>query len=170
VVSGDDENPTEHMSLVPEGLPQGFLLKDRYRIEVPIGKGGFGTVYLAVDTRLSSKRVVVKLLREAIDGGSWFYKKYRQEVEALSRIEHPGVLSVLDTGETSEGIPFIVSPFVSGVTLRSQISPEGMDLKRNIIKQAAAAIDAAHEAHVFHRDLKPENAFCSRSYPMNRNM
>jgi serine/threonine-protein kinase len=147
------------MSSVHGSLPRGFLLKDRYAIEAPIGKGGFGTVYLALDTRLSSKRVVVKFLREAIDRDSWFYKKYRQEVEALSRIEHPGVLSVLDTGETSEGMPYIVTPFVNGVTLRSQLSPQGMELKRaaRIIRQAAAAIDAAHEAHVYHRDLKPEN-------------
>ena len=164
MMSGADADPTEPMHSLQGDLPRGFLLKDRYVIDAPLGRGGFGTVYLAQDIRLSSKRVVIKFLREAVDRDSWFYKKYQQEVEALSRIEHPGVLSVLDTGETPDGMPYIVTPFVNGVTLRSQLSPEGMELKRaaRILRQVAAAIDAAHDANVYHRDLKPDNILIQR--------
>src|SRR6202022_1724477 len=86
-------------------------------------------------------------------------KKFRQEVEALARIDHPGVVSVLGAGELPDGKPYIGMQYVSGVTLRSQIPPEGMNLERTavILKQIGAALDDVHEKGILHRDLKPEN-------------
>src|SRR4051812_523595 len=80
-------------------------------------------------------------------------------MEALTRIDHPCVIGVLDTGKTLDGQPFIVMPYVDGVTLRSVIKPEGMELERaaNIIKQVGHALGAAHDKGIIHRDLKPEN-------------
>jgi hypothetical protein len=86
-------------------------------------------------------------------------QKFQQEKEALARVDHPGVVGILDTGELADGKPYLVMQFIDGVTLRSQIKPEGMPLERvaEIMKQIGRALGAAHDRGIFHRDLKPEN-------------
>ena len=135
-----------------------MLLKNRYRIEKKLGQGGFGIVYLACDEELLSKRVVVKILN-VTDPDQWFLKKFQQEKEALARINHPGVVELLDAGSTPEGAPFLVMQFVDGKTLREVIGPRGIERTRalEIARQIGDALSAAHEKGVSHRDLKPEN-------------
>ena len=86
-------------------------------------------------------------------------QKFLQEMEALARIDHPGVVGVHDTGVTPDGNQFLVMQYVEGTTLRHAIQPGGMDPKRaaSIIRQIGQALTAAHEKGVWHRDLKPEN-------------
>jgi len=85
-----------------EGPPIGSRGNGRYLIERGLGRGGIGVVYLARDQQLLSKRVVVKtLLTESLQN-AWVVKKFRQEMEALTRFAHPGIVSVLDAGETAE--------------------------------------------------------------------
>ena len=80
-------------------------------------------------------------------------------MEALSRIDHPGVVGVLDTGLTAEGKQFLVMQYIEGQTLRSAIGKGGVSLQRaaTIIRQIGQALAAAHEKGVWHRDLKPAN-------------
>ncbi len=137
----------------------GATLDDRYFIERSLGQGGMGQVYLAKDLQLHSRDVVVKLLLEETCKDEYILKKFRQEMEALSRIHHPGVIGIIDSGELADGKPFIVMEYVDGVNLRSVLKPEGMNLERaaGIIKQMGRALSAAHDKGIFHRDLKPEN-------------
>lgn len=139
----------------------GTTIKERYLIEKQIGTGGFGAVYLARDQELLSKRVVIKLLHEESLQNEWAVRKFRHEIEALTRIDHPGVIGVLDTGSMPDGVPFIVMQYVEGVSLRSvmEMAPEGMKFEHaaNIIHQIGRALTAAHEKGIVHRDLKPEN-------------
>ncbi len=137
----------------------GSLLKDRYQVEKELGRGGFGVVYLARDQQLLGKAVVIKVLTDDLAADPWPLKKFRQEIEAMARIDHPGVVGALDTGETGDGKPFLVMQFVEGVTLRGEIGSNGMDLARaaGLIRQIGQALNAAHAAGVWHRDLKPEN-------------
>jgi predicted ATPase/serine/threonine protein kinase len=132
---------------------------DRYKIGSLLGEGGMGKVYLAHDQKLLSKPVVIKVLSKVSNQDEWVRKKFRQEIEALARIDHPGVIGVLDAGETPHGDLYFVMQFVEGANLRSAIKPGGMDFKRvaNIARQIGQAISAAHEKGVYHRDLKPEN-------------
>src|SRR4030095_7788024 len=95
----------------PPGPPfvsssQGYLgtkLKGRYLIDRELGRGNIGVVYLARDEQLVSKPVVIKVLLEESDENEWFKKKFRHEIEALARIDHPGVVGVLDAGEMPDG-------------------------------------------------------------------
>jgi serine/threonine-protein kinase len=140
----------------------GLLLKDRYLIERELGRGGIGVVYLARDKQLLSRAVVVKILFAAKGGDrydTWFTKKFKQEMEALARINHPGVVGVLDSGEAPDGKSFLVMQHIQGVTLRETMPPQGMDFEKaaRVIRQAGQALEAAHDKGVFHRDLKPEN-------------
>jgi serine/threonine-protein kinase len=80
-------------------------------------------------------------------------------MEALARIDHPGVVSVMDFGHLSDGRPFLVMQYVPGKPLRELIPREGMPLGRMaaIVLQTGRALTAAHEVGVCHRDLKPAN-------------
>lgn len=137
----------------------GIVLKDRYLIERELGRGGIGVVYLALDKQLVSKPVVIKVLLESPAQDEWLKKKFQQEIEALARVDHPGIVGVFDVGQMPDGKPFFVMQFVKGVTLRSEIKSAGMELARvgRLARQIGQALTAAHELGIYHRDLKPEN-------------
>src|SRR5262249_34899995 len=164
----NDQDITESTTAAEPPTPKtpdhylGLLLKDRYLIERELGRGGIGVVYLARDKHLLSREVVIKVLFAARGNGEydwWFTKKFRQEMEALARINHPGVVGVLDSGEAPDGKAFLVMQYVRGVTLRRMIPKQGMDFEKaaRIIRQTGQALEAAHDRGVLHRDLKPEN-------------
>jgi eukaryotic-like serine/threonine-protein kinase len=136
-------------------------LKGRYVIEKELGRGGLGIVYLAHDTDLLMRPVVIKTMLETPDrlDDSWFRNKFDKEIEALIRINHPGIVGVFDVGHMPDGKPFFVMQYVKGENMRGAIHPQGMELKRaaEIIRQLGNALSAAHEMGVTHRDLKPEN-------------
>src|SRR2546423_8596429 len=153
--SGSSLNETT----LPQQSLNGTTLDSRYSIEKQIGQGGVGIIYLARDQKLHDKPVVIKVLHEKSLQDSWVVQKFQQEKEALARVDHPGVVGILDTGELPDGKPYLVMQYIDGVTLRSQIKPEGMSLERaaEIIRQTGRALSAAHDRGIFHRDLKPEN-------------
>ena len=141
-----------------EDVWTGRLLNSRYRIEQFIAHGGMSTVYLARDEQLASRRVIVKFLPTWAPQYAWLKNRFRQEMEALARIDHYAVVGVLDTGETAEGLPFLVIEYIDGVTLRSEMSgPMPVERVARVIRQMARAVAAAHSSGVLHRDLKPEN-------------
>jgi tRNA A-37 threonylcarbamoyl transferase component Bud32 len=137
----------------------GQILNGRFLVQREIKRGGMGVVYLAQDQQLHSRPVVVKVLLDEAYQSDYVVQKFRQEVEALSRIDHPGIVGIIDSGELPNGRPFIVMQYVEGVTLRSVMSSEGMNLERvgGIVKQVGRALAAAHARGIFHRDLKPDN-------------
>jgi eukaryotic-like serine/threonine-protein kinase len=152
-VNSHDVESTVTLTVVQEWL------KGRYILERELGRGGFGVTYLAADTSLSSRRVVIKVLLHHRSSDAWSLKKFKTEVDALARIDHPGIVTVMDCGELPDGRPFIVMQYVNGTPLRQLIPKSGMPLARfaDILLQTGRAISAAHEAGVLHRDLKPEN-------------
>ncbi|MGI9067039.1 MAG: serine/threonine protein kinase [Pyrinomonadaceae bacterium] len=137
----------------------GQILNGRYLIQNELKRGGMGVVYLALDQQLHSRPVVVKVLLDEAYQSEYVVQKFRQEVEALSRIDHPGIVGIIDAGELQNGRPFIIMQYVEGVTLRSVMSPEGMNLERTaeLLKQIGRALAAAHNRGILHRDLKPDN-------------
>jgi len=148
------------------GQPElpGITVDNRYFIEKELGRGGVGAVYLARDRKLHDKPVVIKILLEKSLQNSWVVQKFQQEKEALARVDHPGVVGILDTGELPDGKPYLVMQFIDGVNLRSEIKSEGIHLDRaaELIKQTGRALSAAHDKGVLHRDLKPENIMLQR--------
>src|SRR5262245_9513599 len=89
----------------------GLKLKGRYVIEKELGRGGIGVVYLAHDEQLHSRPVVIKVLLDQSAESEWFQKHFRGEIEALVRIDHPGVVGALDAGEMPDGKPFLVMQY-----------------------------------------------------------
>jgi hypothetical protein len=140
----------------------GATLEGRYLIERELGRGGIGAVYLARDQKLLGKPVVIKVLLEQLgddETAAWVQRKFRQEIEALARLDHPGVVGVLHAGELPDGRPYIVMQYIEGCSLRSVMRRGGVTFARaaNIIRQVGHALNNAHEHGIFHRDLKPEN-------------
>ena len=147
-----------------DALYLGQRVKDRYLIEKQLDSGGFGAVYLAHDEQLLGKPVVIKFLLEKSLKNEWAVKKFKHEIEALSRIDHPGVVGILDTGQLPDGTPFLVMQYIKGVSLRTLMKQEGLEFERasTFIRQLGQALNAAHEIGVVHRDLKPENIMLRR--------
>lgn len=145
-----------------------FKLNGRYVIERELGQqGGLGVVSLARDTNLQSRLVVIKTMLETRSGSfddSWIRKKFDEEITALLRIKHPGVIGISDMGFMRDGRPFFIMEYIEGEDLRSAMHGQVMELKRaaQIILQLSRALSAAHEMGVIHRDLKPENVMLQK--------
>jgi len=78
-------------------------------------------VYLARDLQLAGRTVVVKFLHAWARQHAWLEKRFRQEMDALARIDHQAVVGVLDIGETADGLPYLVIEYIDGITLRVAI-------------------------------------------------
>lgn len=145
----------------------GELIAGRYRASKELNRGGFGALYLAQDQQVRDKTVVIKVLsprEDSADNDAWFRKKFDTEIEALARINHPGVVTILDAGVLESGRPFLVMNFIEGYTLGTALTNLGLDLRRtaNIVRQIGQALHAAHSKGVTHRDMKPENVMLTR--------
>lgn len=148
----------------PENLHAGRLLVGRYLLSHEIGRGGAGLVYFAKDQTLHERPVVVKILHSHWLSSAWMRVRFRQECEALARLNHPGIVRILDLAETESRELFLVMEHYEGDVLRSQIEEPGMDRHRvgTLLVQLAEALETAHAQGILHRDLKPENVFLAR--------
>ena len=138
--------------------PVDSLLADRYRLVERIATGGMGEVWRAQDVLLG-RDVAVKTLKEQFVGDPDFRARFRAEARHAGRLGHPGIASVYDFGET-DGSAWLVMELVEGEPLSSLLRREGalsVDRTLDLVAQAAAALQAAHEGGVVHRDVKPGN-------------
>lgn len=128
-----------------------------YEIKGKIGEGGMGCVYLAIDTRLG-RRVALKILPANFSLEVEQIRRFRQEAQAVSLLNHPNIVTIYEVGE-AKGNEFIVTEFVEGETLRDRIRRERLSLAEilQIVSQVCDALVAAHQAGIIHRDIKPEN-------------
>jgi serine/threonine protein kinase/Tfp pilus assembly protein PilF len=128
-----------------------------YRILGPLGEGGMGTVYLAEDTHLG-RRVAIKF--PSIKSDSHDYRaRFLREARSVSELSHPGIATLFDYGETSEGRPFLVMELAKGRPLTELFRKSELNLARAvaIVRDVAAALVEAHARGVIHRDIKPSN-------------
>ncbi len=137
-------------------------LADRYTIEREIGSGGMATVYLAEDLK-HHRQVAIKVLRPDLTA-TVGPKRFLHEIRIAAQLNHPHILGLHDSGE-AEGFLYYVMPLVEGESLRAKITREkqlSIDEAVALIRQAASALDYAHEQGVIHRDIKPENILLHR--------
>src|ERR671935_1196116 len=146
-------------------LTSGQLLADRYRLGRRIAVGGMGEVWDAVDVRLD-RAVAVKVLKPELCGDAEFLHRFRTEARTTASLNHPGIAAVHDYGETAavpdgpEDTPYLVMELVEGEPLATILAREGRmgaDRTLDVLGQAAAALQAAHERGLVHRDVKPGN-------------
>lgn len=146
------------------GMDQVKQLKriDDYTIVETLGAGGMGAVFLGQkDGRgeYVAIKVMLNLMATPLD-----LKKFKREIELTRRVKHPGVIAVLDAGETPQGLTYMVVPALAGKELRNLIDATGghgltPPIVRRYFSKVCDAMQAVHDAGVVHRDMKPENIF-----------
>jgi serine/threonine protein kinase len=139
----------------------GSVLDGRYRLERLIARGGFAQVFLATHLRLRQP-VAVKvlhpeLLAEAAEHD--FLARFEREAQTIAALDHPNILGVRDYGPV-DGTAYLVMPYIEGGTLATRLhtgEPLRLHEMGAYLRQAAAALDYAHQRQIVHRDVKPQN-------------
>ncbi|MDR3267449.1 MAG: protein kinase [Tannerella sp.] len=130
-----------------------------YRIESLIGKGGMGSVYLAVNKNINQK-VAIKALNDELADSPVIREKFKQEANTLSALDHPNIVKFLNFEENEEGV-FIIMEYVDGITLEEFITRKnGLIVEERayeMFDQILSAVSYAHKRGVVHRDIKPAN-------------
>ncbi|HYB39801.1 MAG TPA: protein kinase [Mycobacterium sp.] len=141
----------------------GVTLSGRYRLQRLIATGGMGQVWEAVDSRLG-RRVAVKVLKSEFSSDPEFIERFRAEARTTAMLNHPGIASVHDYGETQmdgEGrTAYLVMELVNGEPLNSVLKRTGrLSLRHalDMLEQTGRALQVAHAAGLVHRDVKPGN-------------
>jgi serine/threonine protein kinase len=137
----------------------GSILSERYEIIDVIKSGGMGTVYKA--RQLMINRVVaIKMLHQNMLMNNDALKRFRFEAQAASRLGAANILPIYDFGLTPEGQPFMVMPYLDGLSLEEVIAKESLVNALRVLDisiQICAAMSHAHSHGVLHRDIKPSN-------------
>uniref|UniRef100_UPI0028126944 serine/threonine-protein kinase n=1 Tax=Cellulomonas sp. TaxID=40001 RepID=UPI0028126944 len=137
-----------------------------YTVVAPLGSGGMGTVYRAVDG--GGTAVALKLLHPHVGADAAVRARLRREVAALQRLRHPSVAAVLDA-EADSTEAFIVTELVPGATLTERVRADGpldADELLALAEGLRSALAAVHAAGVVHRDLKPSNVLLTDDGPV----
>src|SRR5215510_1711994 len=137
-------------------IAPGSVLRERYRFDAEIGRGGMGIVYRATDLQLQ-REVAVKVLSEKTSSDS--RERLMREARAAAALNHPNIISVYDVGEIS-GSPFFVMELVKGPNL-AKARPLELSGIVEVAIQICSALDHAHSNSIVHRDLKPDNVLVS---------
>lgn len=136
-------------------------LKGHYTIERELGRGGMATVWLAKDIE-HDRAVALKVLLPEF-AGAIGVDRFLREVRLTSRLQHPGIVPVFDSGavKTADGfLPWYAMAYIEGESLRSRLTREmqlPVDEAVAIGLELAATLQAAHNEGIVHRDIKPEN-------------
>jgi serine/threonine-protein kinase len=132
-------------------------LAGRYRLERELGRGGMATVFLATDLA-SARTVALKVLHPQL-AETVGADRFKREIRVASRLDHPNILRVLDSGEMNEFLWFTMQ-YVQGENLYDVLTrgePLAVDRALAITRAVGSALAHAHEQGVVHRDIKPDN-------------
>ena len=138
------------------------IFGDRYEVEARLGSGGMAEVWRGHD-RVLNRTVAIKTLLPQYARDTGFVSRFRREAQAAARLNHPGIVSVYDSGDGDS--PFIVMQFIEGRTLADFLG-SGKHMApmqaAQVAQGIAEALAAAHTHGVIHRDIKPANVMVTR--------
>lgn len=150
---------TGSQEVIAKEMETGKVLGNRYEIKACIGSGGMGAIYTARRIHIGDL-VAVKVLRPEVVHDAQSRERFQREARAAAKLHHPNAVVVHDFGQDPDGTTYIVMEFLEGRSLRDVLAAQPvMPLPQTlgIIKQACAAIEAAHRLGIIHRDIKPDN-------------
>ncbi len=143
----------------------GSILDGRYRILSPLGEGGMSTVYKAEHLIMNAVRAV-KVIHPKLMGDEQSLRRFQQEAESISKLQHASIIAVHDCGVTEDGRPYIAMDFIEGRSLADVLRDEEyLERERalEIFVQLTDALQSAHNMGIIHRDLKPSNIMLTRN-------
>lgn len=135
-----------------------------YTLVARLGAGGMGEVVLGVNPDIGA-RVAIKLLHATAAVGAGGLERFRIEARAANRIEHEGVVRIVDAGRLDNGRAFLVMELLEGASLATTLARTRLSSTRaiEIVDAILDIVTAAHAKHTVHRDLKPANVFVMSS-------
>ena len=138
----------------------GETLREKYRLVSVLGVGGMATVYEAVHR--NGRRFAVKILHTELSAHPEIRTRFVREGYVANRVEHPGVVDIVDDDVAEDGSPFVVMELLDGASVASKVEsgrPLPVPEVLEIADQVLDVLEAAHARGVVHRDLKPANLF-----------
>src|SRR5205085_266337 len=129
-----------------------------------LGRGGFGSVFLAHDDELKRPVAVKVPHRWRVDRPA-DVEAYLAEARAVAALDHPHIVPVFDAGRTDDGLCFVVPKFIDGTDLRQRlaVSPPALAEAVALVAAVARALHHAHGKGLVHRDVKPANILIDRA-------
>src|SRR5215475_531275 len=148
------------------GSDSGYsLIGGRYELINELGRGGFGSVYRALD-RLSGRVLTIKRMRLEPSGDSGSVEMRRslaQEFKVLASLRHPNVITVLDYGFGEDKEPYLVMDLEEhAMTILEAGTGQPVAVQAELLVQTLRALLYLHRVGIIHRDLKPENVLVVR--------
>jgi eukaryotic-like serine/threonine-protein kinase len=139
-------------------LAAGNVRLDRFELQAELGVGSFGYVFRALDPRLE-RVVALKVQRAGGFASDEEVQRFLREARSAAALKHPAIVSLHETGQTEDGVCYLVCEYIEGVTLEERLKtgPLEFDEAAKIAGELAEALDYAHEHGVIHRDIKPSN-------------
>src|SRR3954470_3210106 len=141
-------------------------LQGQYVVQRELGRGGMAVVYLAHDLR-HDRPVALKVLHSEL-AQALGQERFLREIKLVARLQHPHILSVHDSGESTDRFWFTM-PYVEGESLRARLVRERqlpIDDAIRIARETADALDYAHRHGIIHRDIKPENILLTEEHAL----
>ena len=143
----------------------GRVLRDRWRIDARISRGGVGTVYAATHKNNGS-RAAIKVLHVEFSRDVDTRSRFLQEGYAANQVNHPGVVRILDDDTSEDGHAYLVMELLEGELLETRRVRKGGRLPLadvfEVGEQLLDVLAAAHEKGIVHRDIKPDNLFITQ--------
>ncbi|HEX5762735.1 MAG TPA: serine/threonine-protein kinase [Solirubrobacterales bacterium] len=136
-------------------IATGIRLKERYRLERLLGRGGMASVWLAIDEVLD-RPVAIKVLSDTIASDPEFLARFRREARVAAGLSHPNLIGVYDFGEGEER-PYLVMEYVPGQNLAERLATGGGVDADRLARELLGAVAHIHRAGILHRDVKPQN-------------
>ena len=134
-----------------------------YEIQSPLGAGGMGEVYRALDTRLD-RIVAVKILPSSLSADADAKKRFDREARTISSLNHPNICTLHDVGH-QDGVDYLVMEYLEGETLASRLTKGALSTDQ-VLKfgiEICEGLEIAHRTGVVHRDLKPGNIMLTQT-------
>jgi len=166
-------SPTESLTQKPavpiaqektRSLSTGGLIDNRYQVLRRLGAGGMGEVFLGEQLN-TKRRVAIKVMQaQAVGQSEESLNFFRQEAEALARLNHPSIAQVYDASVSGNDL-YIAMEYIEGESLRDKLRREGalpLGEAVRILREACIGLDTAHRLGIIHRDMKPENLMLVR--------
>ncbi len=141
----------------------GEVLANRYRIENRLGEGAMGSVYKAKHVKVG-RAFAVKVLHPRLLEDDKVVQRFEREAELAGRLRHPNVIGVVDVGETTDGLRYMVMDFAEGPDMSSLLAEAPMPPPRiiHLVRQLLEGLFHAHSEGLIHRDFKPENVIVEK--------
>ena len=141
----------------------GRIIAGKFALRRCVGTGASGSVYQS-DQLALGRTVAIKVLRSELARDPRFVSRFHDEATAASRLNHPNTVSVIDYGQTDDGLLYLVMEFLRGPTLTQVLRSEQLRPTRiaDIVSQILSGLEEAHDAGVIHADLKADNVVVER--------